>query len=331
MIDSVDLFSSLLLTALFSAIACGLILTLLLRTGLAWKLALDQPNARSLHVVPTPRCGGWGIVPVIAIAMLILASSIWPLLTGFVALALISYLDDRVCLSAGLRFAVHAAAVILVLAITGQGLPLWTLLIIAFVWIWSINLYNFMDGADGLAGSMTLIGFAAYAIAGRTNTSVALTAGAAAGAALGFLFYNRPPAKIFLGDVGSVPLGFLAAGLGYIGWKDGLWPFWFTFMAFSPFVLDATVTLLKRLLRGERVWEAHREHYYQRMVRSGLSHARMTSIWFGFMLTGGALAIILLKQAQWIQWTGIASWMVILIVAGLIIDRRWARFEQESS
>jgi UDP-N-acetylmuramyl pentapeptide phosphotransferase/UDP-N-acetylglucosamine-1-phosphate transferase len=93
-----------------------------------------------------------------------------------------------------------------------------------------------------------------------------------AAAAAGFLCFNFHPARIFMGDVGSVPLGFTAGALGLVGWRSGAWPLWFPLLVFAPFILDATVTLLRRALRGEKVWQAHRSHYYQRMVQMGLGH-----------------------------------------------------------
>jgi len=143
------------------------------------------------------------------------------------------------------------------------------LLILAVGWI--TNLYNFMDGSDGLAGGMSVIGFGAYALAAGASplATVSLCIAAAAGA---FLVFNFHPARIFLGDVGSIPLGFLAGALGLVGWRGDAWPLWFPLLVFAPFIADATVTLARRAARGERVWQAHREHYYQRLVRSRLGH-----------------------------------------------------------
>ena len=118
---------------------------------------------------------------------------------------------------------------------------------------------------------------------------LALLSASVAGAAAGFLPHNWAPARVFLGDAGSVPLGFLAGVLGVAGWTAGAWPAWFPLLVFSPFVVDASVTLLRRALRGERVWHAHREHLYQRMVRSGLGHGRTAALWYAGDGCGGGL------------------------------------------
>src|SRR5262249_53435950 len=153
---------------------------------------------------------------------------------------------------------------------------LWAVLAAGVATAWMINLYNFMDGSDGLAGGMAAIGFGCYgiaALAGGDYLCATINLVVAA-SALGFLCFNFSPARLFMGDVGSVSLGFLAAVLDVVGWLRGDWPVWFGIVVFSPFIVDATVTLFKRALRGARVWEAHREHYYQRLVQSGWGHRK---------------------------------------------------------
>lgn len=137
------------------------------------------------------------------------------------------------------------------------------------------NFFNFMDGMDGLAGSMGAIGFAAMALCSiampvqpQTLSSIGVAALLISASCLGFLFWNWPRAKVFMGDTGSTFLGFSAAGLGWLGSFDGLWHWSIPFLIFYPFWFDATVTLIRRLLRGEKVWRAHREHFYQRAVLS---------------------------------------------------------------
>jgi UDP-N-acetylmuramyl pentapeptide phosphotransferase/UDP-N-acetylglucosamine-1-phosphate transferase len=185
----------------------------------------------------------------------------------------VSFLDDVHSLPIAVRLPAHvAAAFAAVLAFAMPrpghlvGLGRAALAVIAIAWM--ANLYNFMDGADGLAGGMALIGFAVLAIAAAQSgfTPLALAALATSSAAAGFLPFNFPPARVFLGDAGSVPLGFLAGALGAWGAVLGAWPAWFPMLVFSPFIVDASVTLLRRLLAGERVWIAHRAHAYQRLV-----------------------------------------------------------------
>ena len=142
------------LVALGAACTCGAILWTLLRTGMAWRLATDIPNDRSLHVAPTPRVGGWGIVPVAVAATLLLAPSLWYAALGTAFLAAISQIDDRRGLPARVRFAAHLIAVVGLVVLFPAIAPWWVLVILAFLMLWLVNLYNFMDGADGLAGGM---------------------------------------------------------------------------------------------------------------------------------------------------------------------------------
>ncbi|MBN3852534.1 glycosyltransferase family 4 protein [Paraburkholderia sp. Ac-20340] len=309
--------------------ACMLILWSLLKTGLAWRLAIDVPNERSLHTLPTPRVGGWGIVPVVALLTVAVAPSLWLAALLFALLAALSQIDDRRGLPVWARFGAHIAAVAVFVALYPAAAPWWLLCGVAFLMVWLVNLYNFMDGSDGLAGGMALFGFGAYAIAalraGPAAVPLALAGAITAGAALGFLRFNFHPARIFLGDAGSIPLGFLAGALGYWGWARGVWPVWFPALVFSPFIADASVTLLRRLLRGEKIWQAHREHYYQRMVQMGCGHARTARIWYSLMAAGIMTACFALSFSPVLQWLTVAAWMAILGVAGVFVDRRWTR------
>ncbi|WP_434715351.1 MraY family glycosyltransferase [Paraburkholderia sp. A3RO-2L] len=321
-------------TAIAAAAACALILSLLLATGLAWRLATDVPNYRSLHTRPTPRIGGWGIVPVCVAAVLWRAPSLWFVALVAGGLAAMSQIDDRNGLPARVRFAAHVMAVAALLILYPAAYPWWLVVGVGFLMLWLINLYNFMDGADGLAGGMSLFGFGAYTVAALVSAhpapALAVSGAAVAGAALGFLFLNFHPAKLFLGDAGSIPLGFLAGALGYWGWRDGVWPIWFPALVFSPFIADASVTLLKRLLRREKFWEAHREHYYQRMVRLGVGHARTAVRWYVVMLAGAMLALYALGRTGWQQWAIFAAWYGVLACLGIVIDLRWQSFQVAS-
>ncbi len=155
--------------------------------------------------------------------------------------------------------------------------------------VWMTNLYNFMDGSDGLAGGMALFGFSMYGIAALLgdNDTFAMLNFSVAAAALGFLYYNFPPAKVFMGDAGSIPLGFLVAGMGLWGWQLGCWGAWFPLLAFSPFIVDASVTLVKRTLHGVKITEAHREHYFQRAIQMGWRHRQVALVEYVLMLGVG--------------------------------------------
>ncbi|MFT0171992.1 MraY family glycosyltransferase [Paraburkholderia mimosarum] len=334
--EAFDVFGTLgwtvLLTATASAVASFLILRCLLSTGLAWRIATDVPNHRSLHVKPIPRVGGWGIVPVSIAALLLHASQMWLIAAAAAALALVSQIDDRRDLPARIRFASHFATVAALVVVWPAAAPWWLLAGIGFLMLWLINLYNFMDGSDGLAGGMALFGFGAYAVAalGAGNPPLAVSTAAIAGAALGFLFLNFHPAKLFLGDAGSITLGFLAGALGYWGWRGNVWPVWFPAVVFSPFIADASITLARRLCRGEKFWQAHREHYYQRMVRSGFGHARTAIYWYAVMCLGVILALWALGRPPWQQWLVLAAWYGVLGCCGIVIDLRWRSFQKLS-
>jgi UDP-N-acetylmuramyl pentapeptide phosphotransferase/UDP-N-acetylglucosamine-1-phosphate transferase len=324
--------------ALIAALACcvsALILLGLLKTGLAWRLATDIPNERSLHERPTPRVGGWGIVPVAVVGMLAVAPTLWLAAVCALFLSAVSQVDDRRGLPARVRFIAHALAVATLVVAYPAAVPWWILGGLAICMVWLINLYNFMDGADGLAGGMALFGFGAYALgairAPHASPELAFASLAICGAAAGFLILNFHPAKIFLGDAGSIPLGFLAGGLGYWGWRDGVWPIWFPVMVFSPFIADASVTLARRLARGQKFWQAHREHYYQRMVRSGTGHAGTAVRWYIVMFAGALLALWALGRAAVTQFVVVIAWLGVLLIIGIAIDFRWSRFQSNIS
>jgi UDP-N-acetylmuramyl pentapeptide phosphotransferase/UDP-N-acetylglucosamine-1-phosphate transferase len=245
-------------------------------------------------------------------------------------LAAISQLDDRRGLPARVRFGAHMIVVIVVVSVYPAQAPVWLLVVIAFLMVWLINLYNFMDGADGLAGGMALLGFAGYAVGAliseRPAPELALAAATVAGAAAGFLIFNFHPARIFLGDAGSIPIGFLAGAFGYWGWREDVWPIWFPALIFSPFIGDASVTLLRRIRRGEKFWQAHRDHYYQRMVRYGLGHWKTACFWYVVMLSGIILANLALGWPSLFQWCSVCAWVGVLALIGITVDWRWRRF-----
>lgn len=300
---------------------------------------LDHPNARSLHQRPIPRAGGLAVLAGIIMGVLLIVVAATDLsirtlgfiLAGLAPLALVSFLDDRHGVAAQWRILVHLLAAVSLLAaglapsrllLPGLELvfPLWAAIPLTLLFIiWMINLYNFMDGMDGFAGGMAVIGFAALAWLGRADAGFAAVCLTVAAASAGFLVHNFPPAKIFLGDTGSTTLGFLAAACSLWGSKAGLFPFWVALLVFSPFIVDATVTLLRRLLRGEKVWEAHRSHYYQRLVLLGWGHRRTVLAEYALMLAcaGSALLAARLPLAGqavlavgWIGIYGLLIWCV---------------------
>ncbi|KAF0101277.1 MAG: putative undecaprenyl phosphate N-acetylglucosaminyltransferase [bacterium] len=300
---------------------CWLTLAWLLRRG--GRMPMDHPNERSLHATPTPRIGGVGIMAGVAVASLVLADAgLFPVMLGAFALAGVSLADDVRGLPVRVRFLAHfvaAAGCLFVLGLTG-----WALLAGTLAVVWMTNLYNFMDGSDGLAGGMAAIGFGALAGAAWLGGAPGLAAfsAAIAAAALAFLRYNFPPARLFMGDAGSIPLGFLAAALGILGIQQGVWHWSVPLLAFSPFIVDATVTLAQRVLRGERVWQAHRSHYYQRLVRMGYSHRRLAGVAYGVMGMA-AISGLLMEVRPDARWSILVGWVIFYTWAMHAIDRRW--------
>jgi UDP-N-acetylmuramyl pentapeptide phosphotransferase/UDP-N-acetylglucosamine-1-phosphate transferase len=292
------------------------------------RLALDHPNERSLHSVPVPRTGGLGIMGGWVAGALLLLPQHLSILACASILACISLIDDWRGLSVAWRFLAHSLVAAAFAWITLQDMgPLYLFVVVVGI-VWMTNLYNFMDGSDGLAGGMALFGFAAYAAAAWLANEVALTTlcASVAAAAAAFLLFNFPPARIFMGDAGSIPVGFLAAAVGVLGGDRGHWPLWFPVLVFSPFIVDATATLGKRLIRGEKVWRAHREHYYQRMVRSGLGHRHTALIWYGLMLAAAASALAALNMSGEQQVLVLVGWLAVYVLAALAVDRRWTRY-----
>jgi UDP-N-acetylmuramyl pentapeptide phosphotransferase/UDP-N-acetylglucosamine-1-phosphate transferase len=248
-----DNATTLVVYAAVAFATCFATMVLLLRTGLAGRLAIDLPNDRSLHASPVPRVGGIAVVAGILVALLLRDTSQYSVPAAIVAmLAAVSFFDDRHNLPIAGRLLVHMVAALLWL-LFGAGYPAdWTLVFLVVAIAWTVNLYNFMDGTDGLAAGMAVCGFGIFGVAAwqAGNFPLALMAVTASAASGAFLLFNFPPARSFMGDTGSVPLGFLAAAIGSQGWIDGVWPGWFPFLVFSPFFVDATITLFRRMFSG---------------------------------------------------------------------------------
>lgn len=284
------------LVPLLLAVAVSYGMTALLSSGLR-EFALDLPNHRSLHETPVPRTGGWALVAGCATALAVSPVPLpLSLMAGFALLLLVSAADDLHHVSARLRISVHLLAVALILFSLPQALAWWWYPPLLLGGVWMINLYNFMDGMDGLAGGMTTIGFAALGTicAWRGHGDLAGICALLVGSSLVFLRYNWPSASIFLGDVGSTCVGLAVVAVSLYSWQRGAFGLLVPIVVFSPFWLDATVTLLRRILTGKRWWEAHREHIYQRSaLHMGV---KKTLCWqLGFMLTMSILAIALVK------------------------------------
>ena len=252
----------------------------------------------------------------------------WWILIMTGVISVLSFIDDRRGLQIGVRFGVQLlAAAILVI---GSGLILLStavpmLGVVSWEWIaapitilflvWMANLYNFMDGMDGFAGGMTVIGCGLLGFLGwqAHHPVISVIATLQSVAAAGFLVHNFPPAKIFMGDVGSVSTGFLAAALMVLGCRDGVFDLWVPIIVFSPFILDATVTLARRVLRHEKVWEAHRDHYYQRLVLSGWGHRRTVLAEYGVMVLCGGCALLYQYASEEWRLVILGFWGVLFV------------------
>ena len=295
-----------------------------------WDWAIDHPNERSLHLDPTPRSGGLAVIAGIVAASAI--AGIWHEKTPVAAVALaamlagVSLADDRAGLPITIRLGTHLlAAGVFAAHVTDSVAPWWWMLAAVIAITAITNFYNFMDGANGLAGGMAISGFVSYGLAALPSApGMATVCFSVAAAAAGFLCFNLR-GRIFMGDGGSVPLGFLAATIGLEGWVRGIWPVWFPLLVFAPFLVDAVVTLLRRMARGERFWLAHREHYYQRLVRSGWSHLRLVSLEYPLMLASAAGALIARSGDQPMRTTIFTATALLLLVTGLAIDHKWRR------
>jgi UDP-N-acetylmuramyl pentapeptide phosphotransferase/UDP-N-acetylglucosamine-1-phosphate transferase len=303
---------------------------------------LDHPNPRSLHMTPVPRSGGIAILAgwltsVLAGFTLLYAvgagASWW--VAAVLLVAVVSFADDRFGVAARYRFLVHlgAAGMLVVgglsvrtLVLPGMNIALAALpdilLTLIFV-VWMVNLYNFMDGMDGFAAGMAIFGFTTFGVLGllSDHPSYAFVNLAVAAAVAGFLPFNFPPARIFMGDTGASTLGLLAAASMLWAGRHGVFPLWLGLLVFSPFVVDASVTLLRRALQGERLWEAHRSHYYQRLVQLGWGHRRTVSWEYALMGAASLSALLAFTSRTAIQWLVLAVWMALYSGLAISVQR----------
>ncbi len=323
-----------------TAASCGIalitltlatILTAVIRRYCLTHGLLDVPNARSSHQVATPRGGGLAIVIAVTLGLLLLRwtgaigdALLLALGGGGTAVAAVGYWDDRYRLPARLRLAVHVLAALWALVCLGGLPPLvfadreidlgWTGNVLALLGIvWTLNLFNFMDGIDGIAASEALFvvlgAVIASVLTGHSNdiAAAALVIGAAC---LGFLPWNWAPARIFMGDVASGYLGFLIAVMALAHAGEDHAAIWVWLILGAAFFADATVTLVRRALRGERLHEAHRSHAYQWLARRWRSHGRVAATFLAINLAG-LLPVAILAVLH-------PSWAGTLVLAVLI-------------
>ncbi|NGZ60058.1 MAG: UDP-phosphate N-acetylglucosaminyl 1-phosphate transferase [Nitrospira sp. LK265] len=315
---------------------------------------LAHPNERTLHSMPTPQTGGLAVMASVVISLILAASvlaivqpskpvlpkgvasgSVW-IVVSMLLIFIVSFIDDCVGLPARLRLGVQALSAFIIIG--GVGLTLVSVPIpggpniplgiaaipvSVLVLLWMANLYNFMDGMDGFAGGMTFFGFGFLAYFGwQAHFPVMfIIATFVSMGALGFLTHNFPPARIFMGDAGSITIGFLAGTLMILGVRDGIFQLWVPVMIFSPFIVDATVTLIRRVLRRENIWQAHREHYYQRLVLSGWSHRRAVLVEYGLMILCGGLAVLYHHSTDKMRLIILAVWVGMFFLLRSLVGK----------
>jgi UDP-N-acetylmuramyl pentapeptide phosphotransferase/UDP-N-acetylglucosamine-1-phosphate transferase len=322
--------------ALSSAVALILSFggSLILIRYLSSRNLLDAVNDRSSHETPKPRGGGIAIVLAITIAMLLAAflsdavpANVLFALLPFCALAMLSWRDDRAPLPWRFRLLVHAGAVavgLMLLLESNAAAPmaLLALPVLFLVWLWFVNAYNFMDGIDGMAAIEAIsIGLGLALCGWLTDASLIAAGMIGAASAAGFLLVNWAPSRIFMGDVGSIALGwlfgFLLCGLAL----QGYWAAALTLPAY--FLADATLTLLKRLWRGENITEAHRSHWYQQAAgKKPEGHRRVMFVVIGCnMILIAVAAFSTTSTAFFVQAASLAAAAIVALATLTLLSR----------
>ena len=296
---------------------------------------LDYPNQRSSHMIPTPKGAGIAVICCISIACIIVSWStpmeetVFTIILAVLTLALFSWFDDLRGISPLWRLLLQICAVAFVILmpwsspsyemnIFNELLPIgWGYFVVGLIWVWFINLFNFMDGIDGISGlEMATIGVGISLVVLLTGLTplLGLLGVIVAASALGFLVWNWHPAKIFLGDVGSVPLGFL---LGWLLLQLANHGQWAAALILPLYYLgDGTLTLIIRIIHGKKIWHAHHEHFYQQAVSQGFSHAEVVQNIFLINVLLIVLATISVIGWGWQLLTiacVIVSWLLFIL------------------
>ena len=305
---------------------------------------LDVPNHRSSHSTPTPRGAGLALAisVVAALAPRALAAGDWTLaaiLAGQVVIAALGFADDIRSLPSLWRLAVQIAAAVWLVAGAGPWLPFqspWPMtegiVVFTLALVWTVGLtnsYNFMDGIDGISGAQAVVAGAGWALLGwmTGEATIALLGLLVAAASLGFLLLNWPPARIFMGDVGSGFLGFTFAALALLAARHSLTLAVCGFLLVWPFVIDAAYTFLRRLRRGENVLEAHRSHAYQRLVVAGRTHRQVTVLYAALAGVGLLASVACVSGRLW----GLMFAVAVVLLAVVVVGRTLRRLEGASA
>lgn len=318
---------------LLAALAIALLLARAAITYANRRGLLDRPGHRRSHQVPTPRGGGIGIVVALLVCAPPALVRVWPVdvvgswMVCLALVACIGWWDDHRSLQVLPRLAVQLVAVVWLSILLLSGMSCWWLLLLVPAGVWSINLHNFMDGIDGLLALQALFvaGGLALLLWSYGEPWLALAMAVLACAALGFWVCNRPPARIFMGDVGSGSVGWAIFAFTAMAWRIDPAMIWPALVLSSVFVVDAGLTLLSRLLHGRRWYAAHREHVYQWLVRRGATHGQVGGSYL-------AWNIVVVAPLAWLAVihpsAGIALTMGAYALAGmawLLLKRRLAQ------
>lgn len=289
---------------------------------------LDQPGQRRSHRLPTPRGGGIGIVVVMLLSLPYIlaiapgnwpASVIWGLWMALVLVAVAGWWDDHRSLPIWPRLGAQLLGVgLFSVGLLATGLPWWWLPVLLAAGAWSVNLHNFMDGIDGLLAQQAVFAGVGLALLGWGAGQPALATAAAvlAASVLGFWWFNRPPARIFMGDVGSASIGLLIFAFGAMLWRVDQRMLWPALILSSAFVIDASFTLLTRMLRGRRWYTAHREHLYQWLVRRGAAHSRVGGAYLGWN-------VLVAAPSAWLAWSHLRMALPITMIIYLVATVTW--------
>lgn len=320
--------AALCVTAFLSALA----LTALARRYALARQLVDAPGERRSHTVATPRGGGIAIVAIVLPSMIWFGfaepgkSPAWLLgACGLALVAAIGWVDDHRPLSPWSRLGVHGlAAGLLALGVAWAGQPLWWGVVVFALSLGLVNVWNFMDGIDGLASTQAILVALGLVLLGLVGGG-ALLACVFAAACAGFLPFNLPKARIFLGDVGSGALGYLVACLIALAPAPDpvvslLW-----LLPISAFLIDATLTLLSRIIRGERWWTPHVQHMYQRCVQAGHAHPLVTGGYAAWTLMSILVAIWMVGVPQPVIIGAFATWYLLGVTIWLTFRIRHAR------
>ena len=259
-----------------------------------FKLFNDDINLRSLHKRPVPRIGGIAVL----LSFFIAASffdriNLHYLQAPLSILFFISLADDIFNVNFILRLITHFISAIIFIFFINVDILIYQSILLIFIIVSIINSFNFMDGADGMAGGSGFIIFLFYAFLAYLHNDINLfyISTTISISLLGFLFWNFNNAKIFLGDSGSITIGFLSSAIGIIGWQNNLWSFATILVMQIPFLLDTGFTLIRRIFKGEHIWEAHHEHFYQQLIINGWSHKKTSFVYYCAFLFNGSYLI----------------------------------------